>query len=130
MSLFSSARPDLGLFFLRITAGSMMAFGHGFGKFQRLIAGKTDFADPLGIGEPATLVLAVFAEFVCALAVVVGFKTRLAALFPALTMVVAFFLVHGSDPWGKKELALCYAVMFIVLSLAGGGAFALDRRRP
>lgn len=116
---------DFGLLFLRVTFGLLLA-GHGFGKAQDLVAGKTDFADPIGIGPVPSLVLAVFGEFLCALAVAVGFKTRWSAIPPAITMLVAAFIVHANDDWSVKEFPIVYACGFITLIFTGGGQYALD----
>ncbi len=64
---------DLRLLILRLAAGGMM-LGHGLGKLRNVLSGRWGFPDPLGIRSKPSL--AVFAEFVCALLVVVGFKTR------------------------------------------------------
>jgi len=85
------------------------------------------FPDPLGVGPQVTLVLAVLAEVVCSLLLVLGLGTRVAAVLPLVTMLVAAFVIHAGDPWAKKELALLYAVPYLTLLLAGGGRFALDR---
>ena len=116
---------DFGLLFLRVTIGLMMA-GHGFGKVSDLLAGKTGFPDPLGIGSVPSLALAAFAEFVCALLVVVGFKTRWSAIPPALTMLVAAFIFHAGDSWGDKEFPLVYAAAFLTLVFTDGGEYSLD----
>lgn len=116
---------DVGLLILRLSAGLMM-MGHGWGKVSDLLAGKTQFADPLGIGAAPSLALAAFAEFFCALAVVVGFKTRWAAVPVVVTMLVAALVFHADDPFGKKELALLYAGAFLALVFTGGGRYALD----
>lgn len=116
---------DTGLLLLRVGAGLMMA-GHGWGKVADLLAGRSDFADPIGIGPVPSLALAAFAEFACALAVVAGFKTRFAAVPVVITMLVAALVVHAGDPWGRKELAAVYAVAFLALVLTGGGRFSLD----
>jgi len=122
-------KSDLGLLILRLGAGLMLAFGHGLGKVSRVVDGNFQFADPIGIGAAASLVLAAFAEFFCALAVVVGFKTRWAAVPPAIAMLVAAFVHHAADPWGKKEFPLLYAAIFVALILTGAGRYALDARR-
>ncbi len=116
---------DFGLLFLRATMGLMMA-GHGIGKVSDLFAGKIGFPDPLGIGSVPSLAFAAFAEFLCALLVVVGFKTRWSAIPPALTMLVAAFIFHGGDPWAEKELAVVYAAGFLTLVFTDGGAYSLD----
>ncbi len=118
---------DIGLALLRIVP-SLMMISHGFPKFQKLISGDFTFANPLGIGETPSLFLTVIAEFVAPLLVIVGYKSRIAAIPVAFTMLVAAFVVHGADPFGKKELALLYAVIFVVISLVGPGKFGIDRK--
>ena len=118
-------KPDFGLLFLRLTFGLLM-MGHGFGKVQDLIAGKTGFPDPLGIGPVPSLALAAFAEFLCALAVAVGFKTRWAAIPVVVTMLVAAFIIHADDGWAKQEFPLLYACGFLTLVFTGGGKHSID----
>lgn len=116
---------EIGLFFLRAVIGSLMIM-HGFGKFQNLVAGQTGFLDPIGIGPTASLVLVVVAEFFCAILLVIGAFTRLALVPLIFTMLVAFFIFHGSDPLPDKELALIYLVCFMALFITGPGRYSLD----
>ena len=118
--------PNLGLLVLRAGSGLLMAT-HGVGKAQMVLGGTFQFADPIGIGQPASLVLAAFAELVCALLVAAGLFTRLAAIPLIVTMLVAAFVVHGADPLAKKELALMYLACFTAIALLGPGRFSLDR---
>jgi putative oxidoreductase len=118
---------EVGLLFVRVTVGLMMAFGHGWGKMVKVVSGDFSFADPLGIGAAPSLVLAALAEFAGALLVALGVKTRFAAVPVTITMVVAAFVQHLEDPWGKKELALLYAIPFAMLVITGGGRYSLDR---
>ncbi|MGJ8737627.1 DoxX family protein [Zobellia laminariae] len=117
---------DIGLALLRIAASAMMAV-HGYGKLQMLINGA-EFADPIGIGSTPSLFLAVLAEFVCPILIIFGFKTRLAAIPAAITMGIAAFMVHGADPFQKKELALIYFVIFVAIILLGPGKYSVDKR--
>lgn len=118
-------KPDIGLLLLRLSFGLLMA-GHGLGKVQDLIAGKTGFPDPLGIGSVPSLALAAFAEFFCALAVAVGFKTRWAAIPVIITMLVAAFIIHADDGWAKQEFPLLYAAAFLALVFTGSGRHSVD----
>jgi putative oxidoreductase len=118
---------DLGLLALRLAAGGFMLFGHGIGKLANYSEMSTKFPDPIGfLGSEMSLVLAIFAELGCSALVMAGLFTRLAALPLCATMFVAGFLVHGGDPWAKKELALVYLAMFLFLALSGGGSFSID----
>lgn len=116
---------DLGLLVLRVGAGLMIAV-HGWGKVLSLAHGQTAFADPIGIGQTPSLVLAAGAEFVCALLVVLGVKTRWTAIPVVITMAVASLVFLAHDPWGKKELAALYGVVFLALVFTGGGRHSLD----
>ena len=121
---------SIGLLILRVGAAGYMVT-HGWGKVQMLRAGAP-FADPIGIGAQTSLVLATGAEFVCALLVLFGLGTRLAAVPVAFTMAVAAFVVHGNDPWmagagpRSKEPALLFMAAFLALVFTGAGRFSLD----
>jgi putative oxidoreductase len=123
----STLKNDTGLAILRIAAAAFM-MTHGFPKFQKLIAGDFEFGDPIGIGAAPTLFLAVLAEFICPILIIVGFKTRWASVLPAITMLVAAGVVHLSDPFGKKEKALLYLAMFIAIILLGPGKYSVDKK--
>ncbi|WP_320111048.1 DoxX family protein [Draconibacterium orientale] len=117
---------DLSLLLLRLATGVFM-LTHGFPKLQRLLAGEMQFGDPIGLGPEVSLVLAVFAEVVCSILIVLGLGTRLAAIPLIVTMAVAAFIAHGADPFGRKELALLYLVGYVVLLLSGSGKISVDR---
>ncbi len=118
---------SLASLILRVSLSGMM-LTHGYGKFIRLISGETQFANPLGIGELPSLILAVFAEFVCSILLIVGYKTKWAAIPPAIVMMVATFIIHWEDPWRRKEFALLYLVGYIAIFLLGPGKYSLDWR--
>ena len=116
---------NLASLILRLGFSGMM-LSHGWGKFNNLISGNFSFADPIGIGEAPTLVLAVLGEFVSPILLIVGFKTRMATILPIATMITAAFIVHAADPWANKEHALLYLVGFLGIFLLGGGKYSLD----
>jgi len=101
---------------------------HGLPKLAKLLPGQEiSFPDPLGISPLFSLILAVFAEVVCSLLIILGLGTRLAALPLAITMAVAGFMVHAADPFQRKELALMYLLAYISLMVTGSGKFSVDR---
>ena len=118
---------DIGLALLRVVPSALM-LSHGIPKFQKLIAGNLDFSDPLGIGAAPSLFLVVIAEVICPILIIIGFKTRFAAIPTVIAMAVAAFIVHGADPLGKKELALLYLVIFSAIILLGPGKYSVDRK--
>ncbi|MFS4469059.1 DoxX family protein [Maribacter sp. 2210JD10-5] len=123
----TSLLKDFGLAFFRIAFSAMM-LTHGLPKFQQLLSGNFEFGNPIGIGQAPSLFLTVIGEFLCPILIIIGLKTRLAAIPTAITMLVAAFIVHGPDPFGKKEMALLYLVAFIAIALMGPGKFSIDRK--
>lgn len=140
---------SFGLLILRLGFGGLMAI-HGWGKVQMLLDEQGDtFPDLLGgllgmeLGGQLNLALAAGAEFVCAILVMAGLLTRLAALPVAATMAMAAFVAHENDPWtmgeaflvwaadntkfpASKEPALLFLIPFLALVFTGAGRFSID----
>lgn len=126
---FLPTSADIGLLLLRVGFGALL-ITHGWGKIGKLTSDlPVMFPDPLGVGTTASLSLAIFAEVFCAALLVLGAFTRFAALVCAITMLVAFFGVHGGKI-SEGEMALLYAIPFVVLVLTGGGRYAVDTKLP
>lgn len=129
--------PDLAALVLRVGFGAYMLLGHGLSKFQMLIGGEEiRFQSVLGLPAGISLGLAVLAEFIACILIIVGYKTRLGALLMIVTMAVAGFLIHGGDPLfmkdsdggGSKEPALLYLIAFLSIYLLGSGKYSVDRK--
>ena len=119
-------KRDLGILVLRLGFGLTMLFVHGLPKLMNFTNLMHKFPDPLGAGALVSLTLAVFAEVFCAAAVAAGLFTRYSAIPLIITMLVAFFIVHGADPFSKKELSFVYMLAFLTMSLVGSGKFSVD----
>lgn len=117
---------SVGLLILRLAFGLSMLFGHGWGKLVNYSELSMTFPDPIGAGSGTSLILAIFAEVVCAFLVAIGLFTRVAVIPLIVTMLVAFLLVHMDDPWGKKEMAALYGAAYICIFFCGPGRFSLD----
>lgn len=119
---------DLGLLLLRAGLGIAMIYGHGYPKLMKVINGNMEFANPIGIGQAPTLILATISEVAFPILVIIGLRTRLASIPVALTMAVAFLIFHANDPFGgSKEMALLYLIGFVSISLLGPGKYSIDR---
>ena len=116
---------DFALAILRVGFSGMM-LTHGIPKISMLLENPSGFSDPIGIGATATLILAIVGEVVGPLLVLIGFKTRIAAIPVIATMAAATFIVHANDPFGIKEKAILFVIAFIVIALAGPGKYSVD----
>lgn len=127
---FLPRSTDAGLLVLRLWLGLSLLLLHGWAKLSNFSQLSGKFPDPLGIGSGASLTLAVFGEVVCSLLLVLGLFTRFAAVNLAITMSVAFFLVHKAALSGPSsgELAFIYLAGFVTLLVAGAGRFSLDAK--
>ena len=64
---------------VRIVFGILM-MNHGIDKWANYQELSTVFPDPLGIGSPLSLGLAIFGELACSMAFIIGFLYRLAMI--------------------------------------------------
>ena len=108
-------KPDgtaisLLLLALRLLFGGLL-LSHGIQKWTNFESMSAAFPDPLGVVHSVSL----------------GALYRLAMIPMIFTMGVAFFVIHGNDPFSLKELAFVYLVIFILMYIAGPGKFSLDR---
>ena len=114
------------LLIVRVVFGVML-MNHGIDKWANYQELSAVFPDPLGIGSPLSLGLAIFGELACSMAFIISFLYRLAMIPMIFTMCVAFFIVHADDPFAVKELAFVYLVVFVLMYIVGPGKFAVDR---
>lgn len=113
------------LLLLRLLFGGLIMW-HGITKIINFDALAMSFPDPLAFGHKTSLVLAIFAEAFCGLAVVAGAFYRLALLPLIFTMTMALFVVHNGDAFAYKEMAFIFLIMFLLLYVMGAGGFSLD----
>ena len=120
---------DIATLILRLVFGGFMLYSHGWPKLLRLFGDDPiKFADPFGLGMTVSIVLTIFAEFLCAALILIGLKTRLATIPLMITMLVAALVIHASDPFGDKEMALIYLAGYVVIFLVGPGRYSVDER--
>jgi putative oxidoreductase len=126
---FIPRMPDVALLLLRVWLGLTMLLVHGWDKLISFQSKVDQFPSIFGMGSGVSLGLAVFAEAFCATLLVIGFLSRTAAAVLAVTMGVAFFVVHEASlapgP-GSGELAFVFMAGFVTLVLTGPGRWSLD----
>lgn len=117
---------DVLVLVIRVFVGLSM-LTHGIPKLETLVLNnQIQFMSFLGMGSIFTMVLVVFAEFLCSIFIIIGLFTRIACIPLMFTMLVAFFLVHGADAYADKELSILYFFIYLVILILGSGKFSID----
>lgn len=121
-----SQSMNIAILVNRVAIASLMLV-HGLSKFSALLGSEAIvFPDPLGIGATPSLMLVVGAEVFCSLFLMFGFATRITVLPLIANMLIAVFVIHASDVFGKKELAVVYLLVYATMTVAGSGKYSID----
>ena len=128
--LFNTKYSDNSISFvllvLRLAVGGLM-IPHGYKKLMNFAAKSSTFTDPFHIGGPASMGLTIFAEFFCAVFIILGLMTRLSTIPLIVTMSVALFIAHKGEIFGDGEHAALYLAGYIALLFAGPGKMSIDK---
>ena len=125
-SKFSAGQVNFSLLLLRVGFGGMLVINHGYQKLTHFSTLKDTFADPFHIGHTASLSLTLFAEVLCAVFVILGLLTRLAAVPLIILFGTAIFMIHGHAPLAEREPAILYMIPSVILLFAGPGKVSMD----
>lgn len=123
---------DLSLLIIRFGVGILMLL-HGIAKLK-----GGGFIEGMLVksGLPGFLAYGVyFTEIIAPLLIIIGYRTRLAALVLISGVLFAMFLVHSADVftlnqtggWGVELLGL-YITGALALAISGSGKFALSSK--
>jgi len=117
---------NFSMLFLRVVFGLLIIIKHGYMKMMNFSTLHTQFYNFLGLGSNTSLVLAIFAEVLCALFIVLGLFTRIAVIPLIIMMLVAIFGANSAKPLIESELALLYLGAFVTLLFCGPGRASID----
>ncbi len=121
-----SLNTDLATLLLRLIVGGLF-IRYGWMKIVNYDQILPMFGDIIGIGSRLSFNLVIFAEFFCAILVVLGLVTRLAIIPIFITMTVVFFIAHANDPFDAKAIAFIYWLLCFVIFILGSGKYSLDK---
>lgn len=111
---------------LRIMLGAVM-ITHGYGKVFGDVSRLSGGVGAMGFPAPEFFAwAAAISEFFGGIMLILGLFTRFWSAMIGITMFVAAFVAHAADPFQKKELALVYLVVSIVIFLLGPGRASID----
>ncbi len=122
---YSTGAFNLGMLILRLGVGVLVA-SHGYDKLVHFSSMKLHFMNFMGLGATVSLALVVFAEFFCAVFLILGLFTRLAVIPIIIVMLVALFKVHNGQIFGDGEKESIYLAESLALLLCGPGKISVD----
>lgn len=116
---------DTGLLLLRISIGGLMLF-HGISKLFHGISFLTDTMGAFGY-------TVYIGEVIAPLAVLLGWRTRIASIMIAITCIVATLVAHSADIFSlsehggyANELLTLYFLGSMALFFTGAGKIAVS----
>lgn len=122
------ARLAWALLGMRLAAALLLLQIHGLPKLLHWSSELQRIEDPFALGAPLTLGLAVFAEVLCPLLLILRLYARLACLPILAVLLVALLWVHRQWSLEQGQFAWWMIVLFAGLALAGPGPYRLGRR--
>jgi putative oxidoreductase len=123
---------SFGKLILRITTGGLLLF-HGSFKFFKDIQHVKDIVDQAGLPQWMAYG-SIIGEFIAPIFLIVGYKTKLAALVIAFNMLMTILLAHRdimftvNDYWGWMiELNVFFLMAALALFFLGAGNYSLSK---
>jgi putative oxidoreductase len=123
-----STRQDLGLLFLRISGALFLLWVHGLPKLLNYSEQLQLIEDPFHLGANITLLLAIFAEVLCPLLIIVGVLVRLACLPILAVLLIALLVVHPEWTLFEAQFGWLLLIIFTTLLISGPGRLVLSQR--
>ncbi len=130
MSKFLSTKYSAGAFnfsmlLLRVVLG-LLLISHGYAKLVKFDALKDKFMNFLHLGSTVSLALVIFAEFFCAIFLILGLFTRLACIPILIAMGVVVFVASHGHIFAEGERGAIYFAATVVILLCGPGRISVD----
>jgi len=122
---YSAGAFNTAMLLMRLVFGILL-MNHGYGKLAHFNETAQHMPSLFGMSGTITTALVVFAEFFCALFVVLGLFTRLACIPVIICMAYALFKSHNGDVFGQGEMASLYLSAYFVFLIIGPGKVSVD----
>jgi len=123
---YSNGAFNFSMLLLRVFFGVLMVSKHGYGKMIKFDELHTKFYSFLGMGSTFSLVLAIFAEVICASFIILGLFTRLASVPLIISMLVVIFGADAGKSFAESEMAILFLGAFTTILLCGPGKISVD----
>jgi len=122
---YSSSAFNIAMLILRVGAGVLL-ISHGYDKLVHFSEYSAKFMNFMGLGPNISLSLTIFAEFFCAMFLVIGLFSRLVVIPLIINMVVVVFIAHKGDVFAEGEKGALYLCCFLTILLCGPGKISVD----
>lgn len=122
---YSAGAFNTALLLMRIVFGALM-MNHGYGKLIAFSKTAANMPQIFGLSGTIVAALVIFAEFFCALFVLIGLFTRYACIPIIITMCYALFVAHNGAFFGDGEKAALFLAAFFGILLVGPGKISID----
>jgi putative oxidoreductase len=127
-----SSATDTGKLILRLTCAGLLLF-HGSYKIFKEMDSTISMVEKAGL--PGVLAYGtIIGEFIAPILIIIGFKTRIAALIVAFNMLGSILIAHRdimfkvNDYWGWMiELNVFFMMSAIAIFFLGAGKYSVSR---
>ncbi|WP_256437874.1 DoxX family protein [Aquimarina sp. U1-2] len=116
------------LLIYRLLVSLAMINTHGMKKILDFQGTIEHIPDPLGLGGEISATMAILANIVAPVFIILGLGARFAALLILSVTLMGFFVVHANDPWAVRDIPLMYSLAYLLIFFLGAGAYSLDNR--
>lgn len=108
-----------GLFLLRIATGTLLV-AHGLDKLINFEAYASTFPSVAWLSGPTALLCALLTQLPCGLLILAGYRVRLFAIPPTISLLIAAAYIHLPRGVAETELPVFYAIVLICLIVGWG----------
>ncbi len=125
---YLTEKKHLGIFILRLFVGLRLIYGvvDNIYSWEHM----TEFSNFLGSHHfpfpQVNAVLSVYAQFICGLCILLGYKTRLASFLMVINFLIAILFVHMAIGDSIEGMTPAFAMLFGCLTLLFTGAEKLS----
>ncbi len=116
-----------GLLFMRVSVSLLLLQVHGLPKLMHWSVEVQRIEDTFGLGGTLTLGLAVFAEVICPVLLILGVWARLACLPILAVLAVAVLFVHPEWSLEQGQFAWLLMILFAGLAITGPGPLVIGK---
>ncbi|NQZ45237.1 MAG: DoxX family protein [Flavobacteriaceae bacterium] len=117
---------DISMLFFRVLVSLSMINTHGVKKLLDFEGTVQNIPDPIGVGGEISAVIAIVANIVAPVFIILGLGTRLATLPILSVTLMGLFIVHGNDPWSIRDVPLIYSLAYLLILFMGAGKYSID----